>query len=431
MLRKHLVRLLRMVRQSIRYHKVRVTLAVWLQPAMPAGVISRSSSLHEVLEVVAESFGGTVVCFDGMQPARVYTGPWDGKPPRWTGANAGSHCYVAGTFYRDFSSCELVWVFNFSRYLTWYRRNLASRVTQILAMTPEAMIGVQQKVLEQTLGEDWLRSRIERGSKHPACERWTVCETFRQRKGIVRVPSQLTLAYAVLETIADNATLVQCTAGHRHRFSVGSLANYGDPAVLKRLKKVLLHDTQFGDALLELSCAAWHRNKGRDVIATEAEGMPDLRVTIPGWVVPVFADCKRVTAKSAKAIETVIAKANQQFGNAGIIDGAQAGFGVVYMDVTARVGFPERGKEGAVPAEVQKVADLVLRRLYRHNRSVCAVVLLWRERIAATDSQSPPSISLFLILRGLVIRHRQPRVELPVDDEAIRVEGTYMLKVVP
>jgi hypothetical protein len=229
--------------------------------------------------------------------------------------------------------------------------------------------------------------------------------------------------------MADNATLVQCTAGNRNRFSVGSLANYGDLAVLRRLKKVLLQDTQFGDALLELSCAAWHQIKGRDVLATEAEGMPDLRVTVPGWRAPIFADCKRVTARSENVIEAVIKKANEQLGNAGIIDDAQTGFGVVYMDITSRIGVLERGKRNEVPAEVQKVADLILRRLYHHNRSVSAVVLLWRERVTATDNQKPPNVSLLLIWRSLVIRHRKPRIELPADNEIIRVQGTFALRV--
>jgi len=291
------------------------------------------------------------------------------------------------------------------------------------------MVRAQQVVLEETLGRAWLEANVKRGSLHPACERWRVCERFHKSGGRLRVPTELELAHSLMEVMADNLSLVQCSAGDIKSFSVGALANYGDAQVLRRLKKVLHHDTQFGDALLELSCASWHLLNKHEVMATEREGKPDLHIVIPGWSVPVFADSKRVSARTDNVIEGVIEKANRQLRNSGVCEESQTGLGIVYIDVTLRLGVLDRERGDDVPVVVQEVTDLILRRLYRHNRSVSAVVLLWRERATGTDGKIPPLVSLLLLWRCLVIRHRRPHIALPANDARVRVQGTVGLRV--
>jgi hypothetical protein len=95
----------------------------------------------------------------------------------------------------------------------------------------------------------------------------------------------------------------------------------------------------------------------------------------------------------------------------------------------ARLGVLEHSASDGVPVVVQDVADLIYRRLVNHNRSVSAVVLLWRERVTGIDSNTPPNVSLMLICRSIVIRHRKPHASLPAKDDVVLVQGTYALKV--
>ena len=78
-------------------------------------------TLDEVLDVVARSFGYQVTCSPAAPAASVYSGPWDGQPPRVDVQGETGEAFLAATFMPDSASCEYVWCFNIDRYLAWFR----------------------------------------------------------------------------------------------------------------------------------------------------------------------------------------------------------------------------------------------------------------------------------------------------------------------
>ena len=229
-----------MERLNVRFHKVNPVIAIWFGPSMPGGALSRSSTVEEVLEVTARSFGTPVECHSASGARYFYSGLWDGQPPRVMGGEPGSTCFLAGTFYQASEECELVWSINYSRYREWYQRNLQALVTAISRPTNVDMIRSQEVVLEELLGVDWLEAGLARTSQHPACARIRVCRTFRERGGAVRYPSERDLAFTFLDMFADNYSIVECTKGNRHAITLGAMTNYGDERVRRRMRSELL-----------------------------------------------------------------------------------------------------------------------------------------------------------------------------------------------
>jgi len=176
---------------------VKATLVLLLQSRLPAGRITRKTQMEDLLGVVAESFGHPVTCYPGNPPTYLYAGPWDKEGVRLHGGNEGS-TLVTGSFYPDENRCELVWAFSSDRYRKWvdgsasagpvrrgvipsrsaleplvdtikaYVENFSHNYPDISPTSEAVQFGLAMKVLNQSLGDDWVqRNLFDARSLHP------------------------------------------------------------------------------------------------------------------------------------------------------------------------------------------------------------------------------------------------------------------------
>ncbi len=397
-------------------------LAIRLANVLPAGSIRPESPISELLPIVAESFGLKVSCHPDEDAAWVYEGAWDGNTVRLFGSTTGSPVYVAGSCYSDLKKCELVWSLDRQKYCAWFAENLASSVQASKPFqTPLELVNAQKRLLEALFPEGWFVNVPKKRLEHPAYVRWRRCEVLLAQDGRVQLPRDVEIVNTLLIALLDNLSIIQATRGSVDAQELGDLANYGDEAVQKRLRAVIQHPEQFLDALVEVTCAGWHVSRGHDVKATEKDGMPDLDLQIPGWELPIQAECKCVKyAGFKKAIE----KANAQIKRA-----AKRCYGLVYLDVSQRNVDPASFWSDSLPKEFATIQAELQHCLERFNRSVSGVILLWKDHTILRMNDG--GVLCFLRYRGILIRHKGPLERLPEDTEPIMVGYTCMLPVVP
>ena len=228
-----------------------------------------------------------------------------------------------------------------------------------------------------------------------------------------------------LSAFLDNITLIEATRGTLDTQKLGDLANYGDAAVCRRLRAEIQHPRAFLDLWVEVSCAAWHVSRHHEVTATEETGIPDLALGIPGWQLPIQAECKRVGKDASYArFKAVIQKANSQVKRTG-----QRCHGLLYLDVSDRVEKASFGN--ALPNEIAKIQETVQRYLCLHYTSIGGVVLLWKGHtthpLSTKDGREARAYDLNY--RSHLIRHRMPEDPLPENAEPIMLEYTGMLHI--
>ena len=407
-------------------HEVVAQLAIRVSEALPAGRFHRETPLPKLLQVVSASFGLKISCHTSEGAAYLYEGPWDGSAPRLYGDTPASFMYIAGSFYLNLKRCELVWSLDLHRYLAWFDEHVAHCVEAPIPITTSVgLIQAQKRLLEELFPAGWFLSANRRHLRHPAYVGWRLFADLLARKGRVRIPDDIELVQKFLLALLDNIFFIDATRGTPDAQKLGDLANYGDMAVCRRLREVIQHPRQFLDVLVEVSCAAWHVSHGHDVTATEKTGMPDLALGIPGWHLPILAECKRV-GKAAKysRFKAVIQKANSQIKCAG-----QRCHGLLYLDVSDRVEKASFGN--SLPNEIVKIQEEVQRCLRQHYTSVGGVVLLWKGHTTRTLSTKDGREALACVLyyQSHLIRHRKPEEPLPENAEPIMLGYTSILHI--
>lgn len=107
----------------LKIQEVTLKLALELRDVLPAGVISPSMTMEEILAVVANSFGLLVSVDPSVAPTKLYSGSWQGDsfspsiqvvegiPDDW--------CLVTGVFNND-RTCHHVWAFSYEKYSSWF-----------------------------------------------------------------------------------------------------------------------------------------------------------------------------------------------------------------------------------------------------------------------------------------------------------------------
>jgi hypothetical protein len=286
--------------------------------------------------------------------------------------------------------------------------------------TSADLIQAQKRLLEELFPAGWFLPENWRWHlQHPAYIRWRLCEDLLAEKGCYDIQ----LAHIFLSALLDNFTLIDATRGTPEAQKLGDLANYGDEAVCRRLRAEIQHPRKFLDVLVEVFCAAWHVSRRHEVTATEKPGMPDLALGIPGWVLPIQAECKRVGKDAGYSrFQEVIAKANSQVKCTG-----QRCYGVAYLDVSHRVDKASFGS--SVPNEIAKIQEAVQRCLRLHYSSIGSVVLLWKEHTILPVRDGSERIACALQYRSHLIRHTVPKEPLPEDPEPIMLGYTSILHI--
>jgi hypothetical protein len=396
-------------------------LAIRLSNVLPAGSINRETPVLELLPIVAESFGLKVSGHPAENPAWVYEGPWDGSF-RTFGNNSGSPVYFAFSQKLDLKSCELAWAFDSGKYLPWFVENLAASVRSSMPFrSPLEFINAQKTLLETLFPSGWfVDAKKEKVLKHPAYIRWQRLLDLIARNGRIELPHDIETLDALLAATCDNLSLIQATRGSIDAQTLGDLANYGDEAVQKRLRAVILHPGQFLDVLVEVACAGYHVSRGHKVKATEEEGMPDLELEIHGWPLPIQAECKCVKGNSG--VEGAIKKANKQIKNAD-----QVCYGLVYLDISQVDQDPTFWND-SLPQEFATVQSEVERCLRDFNKSVSGVILLWKDHINLRTNDG--GAQCYHRYRSFLIRHRNPKKILPEDTKPLMVGNSILWPVI-
>ncbi|MGB9022901.1 MAG: hypothetical protein WCC94_05640, partial [Candidatus Bathyarchaeia archaeon] len=235
-----------------------------------------------------------------------------------------------------------------------------------------------QEILEVLFSPDWFRQTTQK--QHPVYQRWLLCEKIiTEQQGAIHWPEQSDLL-ALARMGLDSAILIDATKGDLQRLRLGSLGVlFRDEKVRKKFLSRLDDPEQFEDVWVELYIGAWHQGKGHIVEYREIEKRPDIRIEIPRAHFPVFIECKRLRALSAKRVRRHIKDANNKIANE--LAKAGPGYGILVLDVTAHDIAEAQDDEGiALPAKLGPIVSIVQSRLAGpKNRSIGAAILIWDE----------------------------------------------------
>jgi hypothetical protein len=177
---------------------------------------------------------------------------------------------------------------------------------------------------------------------------------------------------------------------------------------------------QFPDVLAELYFWGWLRQQGFDAHLREREGHPDIHVTSP---LDFWAEVKRIQSDSSpNRVRRVIGKANKQ-----IKTSHPTGMGIGFIHVARQRVQP--ATSDSIPPDVQSFVDEVERELGgKQSRSVAHVVVSWDEVMVLGDYPEGAAVYAFR-RRSLVVCHRFPRSDPPLELDCLNVGQTQMLMV--
>lgn len=289
---------------------------------------------------------------------------------------------------------------------------------------PRRFPETQKQVLEDLFGVEWFLSPPRK--RHPAYQRWILCNELLSRDAQIRLPDDQQHLREITQLVLDNYTLVQATGGSLVPFELGSLANYGDERVRRRLKSVIREPTQFLDVLTELSYAAWHKSRGHRVRAFESEGLPDFEVYIDGLSLPLVADCKRVrNSTTERRFRKLVEKANKQIKNLG-----KPCYGLAVIDISEKVQNLQDQSSG-MPQEVAGICAILEQSLRQLYTSVSGVLVTWGDNILVPMTDGSGGLLCFARQHSQLLLHKTPKRKLPDHQDPFLVAHTVMLKVLP
>jgi hypothetical protein len=282
----------------------------------------------------------------------------------------------------------------------------------------------QKQVLEELFGTEWFSS--PRSKRHPAYQRWILCDELLTRGAPLTLRDDQHRLRRITQLVLDNYTLLQATGGTPSSFRLGSLANYGDELVRRRLTSVIEEPAQFLDVLVELNYAAWHDSQGHRVRAFASTGFPDFEVSTDDLPLSLAADCKRVRASATdRRFPKLVNKANQQIKNLG-----RPCYGLAVIDVSEKVANPE-SHSGEMPQEVTGICAILERSLRQHCTSVSGVLVTWRDSMLVPMTDGGGGVLCFVRQHSHLLRHEAPKHSLPGRQDLLMVGYTAMLKVLP
>lgn len=281
---------------------------------------------------------------------------------------------------------------------------------------------LQVKVLENLFGGSWFLQRSRKRDLHPAYRAWTYCNSLANSGGQLHWSTKQELHELALkwaQVMGNNISLVQATKGDIEHFELGQLVNYGDDKVRRRLQSVIPDHLQYLDVLAEFRCVGWHLSQGHEVSVSENPGWADFRIAIPGWELPVLADCKRLSKTPTKmTVKRLIEKANRQVKTVG-----QDAHGLVLLDASELTLSAVRQLSDDIAVEVLAIQDVVQRLLANHYTALSGVVLFWDELYVLCAEPRGRGAMMSLRTRSLVVRHSAPIRPLPQDPKPIGLSG--------
>jgi len=262
----------------------------------------------------------------------------------------------------------------------------------------------QIKILESLFGDAWFSDKKREIDFHPAYERWKLCKYLLFRKGRFRFPQDESLLPIFCKVLLENYSFIQCTKGNLQTFSFGSLGNYGDSAVQKRIQSEIRTSGGYKSIHTELQFAAWHLSHGHNVEAFERKG-PDQKILIPTWNLPIIAECKRIESETKiSRIQEIIKNANRQIKNEHI-----PCYGIIVIDLSEKIINYNKLNDD-LPTELNEIFEEIVKKLYKYYTSISAALLFWHQVTIMKPDQYCPGkgISIFLRTQSKFIKHKNP-----------------------
>lgn len=288
---------------------------------------------------------------------------------------------------------------------------------------PISFFQTQKILIEELFGIDWLLNASSNTKKHPAYKRWKLCNNLLNTHGNIQLSDGSDILFELVKMLADNQFIVICTKGRLDNFSIGSIANYGDANVQKRIQAVISNPSQYLDVITELSFAASQITRKHEITAFEKSGFPDFSISIPGWQLPFAVDCKRLKRDTSQSrIGTVIKKVNKQIK---ALD--KPCHGLAVLDVSEKVDSAPILSDD-IPKEILAIKSNIAHAISEFNTSVSAVLLLWDQfTILEKPKIGEKVITIWLRRRYELIQHNKPKYPLDGDVETISVGNTVMI----
>lgn len=301
----------------------------------------------------------------------------------------------------------------------------------------EELVDFHIALLENLFGAIWFETDVHRKRNHPAFRRWQLCRTVKHLGGRLIFPEHRAIVPDMASMLLDNVAIAQCSGGDRLGLSLGEFANYGDLRVRTRIGQALQNPDSFLSLMTEFGYAASHLLAKRSIRAFEDEGLADFSVTDPALEYPLYTDVKRIASgTSVRRYKHLLDKINKQVKASKIATG-EAGYGLGFIDITNHVPSEHQVHSDSVPSEVSDIRDLVQHLLRKFYSSVSGIVLSWdsHEVIGSPviclprDAFARRLALVVMVRRNVVIRHKQPLLQLPNDDKVLRSEYTITFSV--
>ena len=287
------------------------------------------------------------------------------------------------------------------------------------------ILQAQKSILENLFGIEWFNKITKKNTMHPAFMRWKLCSDLLKRNGELFFPQDREHLPEIARMFLDNSFIVTCTQGQFENFSFGSMTNYGDAKVQRRIRATISNPIQFLSTMTELSCAAFHLIRGHSVIAYEELGFPDFEALLPNWDLPIAIDCKRISRDtSTNRLGKVINKANKQ-----VKALEKPCYGLVVLDVSEKVDNNSFELSDNIPSEIITLKDSVSIAISQENTSISGVLLLWDD-FSIIETQKPRGSSLSLCLRrkNMLIQHARPKYPLGKDLDSVTIGNSLIIK---
>ncbi|MBW0090647.1 hypothetical protein I4I73_17450 [Pseudonocardia sp. KRD-184] len=192
-----------------------------------------------------------------------------------------------------------------------------------------------------------------------------------------------------------------------------------DPKARQYVARAAREASKFDDVVAELTFWGWLRRAGFNANMLEEAGLADIIVDAP---VQFWAEVKRIsTDDNPRRARDVIKKANRQLKKS-----SPDGPGVLFLHL--RRSSPTPMVDGT-PPDIQPFVDEAMRELgAQQSRSVSHVLVMWDDA-SFHDNREDFYVHYAARRQCVVLSHKYPRGELPVDPEKLRIGTTILLTV--
>lgn len=272
---------------------------------------------------------------------------------------------------------------------------------------PQDIINQFQKLrafLEDLLEDPGLRILGAANRSHPALAIYNELSD-RISTGFIRMSDALEHITSTIRLDMDYGMLMTFGSGR-------AIKDMTDSRTRQFITDRARQSHTFADIGAELSCWGWLKHQGFDAHLHEDEGMPDVEVCgeSPFWI-----EVKRIhSTTSIERIRPALKTANRQLKRAD-----QERTGAVYMHID-RDEIAESSSDSIPPDVELRVAEVERTMSSNLCRQIAYVVVAW-DNVASLANKRYSSTAYIVQRRSIVLSHRNPRFNPPVEPSRLEV----------